>query len=297
MREQIGNRKSEIENPKIVGILNLTPDSFSDGGRYADTDAAVDAARRMIADGADILDLGGESTRPGAHRIDADEQIRRVIPVIEQLLSKPTPSGRGVCLSIDTTLTVVARAALDAGATIINDISAGLDPRPRNKTPRPRNETSMLHLAAERDVPIILMHLPGEPATMQVDPRYADVVTEVRDFLLRRTEAALAAGVKPQRIILDPGLGFGKTTEHNLRLLAHLGELVNTGYPILLGASRKRFLGEITGVTDPTQRVAATCATTAIGVMAGVRYFRVHDVAQNRHAADVTFAALAHQNK
>lgn len=270
--------------PQIVGILNLTPDSFSDGGRYADTTAAVDAARRMIADGADILDLGGESTRPGAQRIDADEQIRRVIPVIERLAGIDKLPG----VSIDTTLTVVARAALDAGATIINDVSAGLDPH---------NETPMFQLAAERDVPIILMHMPGEPATMQVDPRYADVVTEVRDFLLRRAEAALAAGVKPQRIILDPGLGFGKTTEHNLRLLAHLGELVNTGYPILLGASRKRFLGEITGVTDPTQRVAATCAATAIGVMAGVRYFRVHDVAQNRHAADVTFAALAHQNK
>ncbi|MHB1155963.1 MAG: dihydropteroate synthase [Phycisphaerales bacterium] len=284
MREKIENRKSKIENPIIVGILNLTPDSFSDGGRHADTDAAVSAAHRMIADGADILDLGGESTRPGAGRIDADEQIRRVIPVIEQIRSKPTPSGRGVRLSIDTTLTAVARAALDAGATIINDISAGLDPR---------NDVPMFQLAAERDVPIVLMHMLGEPATMQADPRYTNVVTEVREFLLRRAGAALAAGVKKENIILDPGLGFGKTTEHNLRLLAHLGDFVNAGYPVLLGASRKRFLGEITGVADPAQRVAATCAATVIGVMAGVRYFRVHDVAENRHAADVTFSVLA----
>jgi dihydropteroate synthase len=257
--------------PQILGILNLTPDSFSDGGAYASVDAAVDHARRMIDQGADGIDVGGESTRPGAQRIPAQEQIRRIIPVIQKL------AGGAAMISVDTTLSAVAKAALDAGAKMINDVSAG------------REDEAMFELAASRDARLILMHMLGEPATMQNDPQYDDVVTEVGEFLVRRAHAAMAAGIKRQRIILDPGIGFGKTTEHNLQLLGRLDVLVATGFEILLGTSRKRFLGEICGIQDAADRDMATAATTALGVSAGVRYFRVHAVKPNRHAADIAF--------
>jgi len=262
--------------PAIIGVLNVTPDSFSDGGVYGSIDAAVDHAQRMVDEGADAIDVGGESTRPGAERIAEAEQIRRVAPVIERLAR-----AVNVPISIDTTRRAVAETALDAGAGVLNDVSAGRE-----------SEGGMLRLAAARGVPIVLMHMLGKPATMQRDPQYRDVVAEVRAFLLERAAAAEAHGVPREHIILDPGIGFGKTTAHNLALLAHLDALVQTGYAIMLGTSRKRFLGEVTGADDPADRAVATAATTALGVAAGVRLFRVHDVKVNREAADAAFAVV-----
>jgi dihydropteroate synthase len=267
-----------LDRPRIAGVLNLTPDSFSDGGAYADADAAVTAAQRMVEQGADLIDLGGESTRPGAARIDPAEQCRRILPVIERL-----DAQRVAPLSVDTTRRTVAEAALDAGATMINDISAG------------RDEPDLLKLIAERDVPYIIMHMQGTPASMQADPQYDDVVEQVLGFLHERIDAALAGGVAADQLIIDPGIGFGKTTEHNLQLLAALDRFVAVGRPIMLGSSRKRFIGQITGLRESTDRDPATAATTALGVMAGVHLFRVHNVAHNRQAADVAYAVKQHQ--
>ncbi|MFD2110663.1 dihydropteroate synthase [Thiorhodococcus fuscus] len=261
--------------PQIMGILNLTPDSFSDAGRYLDPADALARALQMLEEGADIIDVGGESTRPGSQSVAADEQIRRVLGVIRRLRER-IPAE--VPISIDTTLSEVAESALDAGANWINDISAGLD------------DPRMLALAAEREVPIVLMHRQGRPDRMQDDPRYEDVVIEVRDHLSSRIEAALTVGVKTSNILLDPGIGFGKRSEHNLSLLARLQCLVDLGFPVLLGTSRKRFMGAICGGVEAAELMPATCATTTIGVMAGVRVFRVHDVAGNRQAADVAWA-------
>jgi dihydropteroate synthase len=266
-----------LDRPRIVGILNVTPDSFSDGGLHTDVDAAVRHAAAMAAHGADLIDVGGESTRPGAQRVDAAEQLRRVLPVIHRIAGEV-----GVAMSIDTTSAEVAEAALEAGAAMINDVSAG------------RGDEAMLEVAAGRGVPIVLMHMRGEPGTMQDEPRYGDVVREVHHFLVERAAAAVAAGVRPSQVVIDPGIGFGKTAEHNLTLLAHLGKFVETGYAVMLGASRKKFLAEFSGGAGPEERVAATAATTAIGVMAGVHLLRVHDVRENRAAADVTFAVKRH---
>jgi dihydropteroate synthase len=261
--------------PLIMGILNVTPDSFSDGGCYSDTAAAVQHALEMIDEGADLIDVGGESTRPGSQPVPAPEQERRVIPVIVRL-RECVPSSTPI--SIDTTSARVAEAALEAGADWINDTSAG------------RDDPAMLALAADRGVPIVLMHRQGMPEAMQQDPRYADVVGEVRDFLAERIETALAAGIAQDKILTDPGIGFGKTLEHNLALMAGLGGLVGLGPPLLLGASRKRFLGAICREQVLTALMPATCATTALGVMAGAKVFRVHDVAGNRQAADVAWS-------
>ncbi|WP_296699710.1 dihydropteroate synthase [Thiocapsa sp. UBA6158] len=261
--------------PLIMGILNVTPDSFSDGGRYSESAVAVQHALAMIDEGADLIDIGGESTRPGSQPVPAEEQERRVIPVILRLRECVPSSTR---FSIDTTCAGVAEAALDAGADWINDTSAG------------RDDPAMLALAADRGVPIVLMHRQGMPEAMQQNPSYADVVAEVRDFLAERIEAALAAGVAQEKILTDPGIGFGKTLEHNLALMAGLGELVRLGPPVLLGASRKRFLGAICLEPDLADLMPATCATTTIGVLAGVKVFRVHDVAGNRQAADVAWS-------
>jgi dihydropteroate synthase len=260
--------------PIIVGILNVTPDSFSDGGRHDDLARALAHGLRMAEEGADIIDVGGESTRPGAMPVAAGLQISRTEPVIAALREQ-LPATIGI--SIDTRVAVVARRALDAGAGHINDVSAGSDP-------------ALLALAAERGVPIWLMHMQGEPASMQRQPHYADVVAEVLQFLLERAALARQAGVAAARIALDPGIGFGKTLAHNLALLRALDRLVATGYPVLLGTSRKRMLRELTGEQAPGQLAAATCATTALGVARGVRMFRVHDVKANRHAADVAWA-------
>lgn len=264
-----------IDKPLIMGILNVTPDSFSDGGRYSDVDAAVRQARRMLAEGADIIDIGGESTRPGSEPVAADEQIRRVAPVITAIRQQVSAD---IPISIDTTLSEVARAALAAGADIINDISAG------------RDDEAILALAAETGAPIILMHSQGAPKTMQDKPYYDDVVREVLAALHRQIDAALKAGIKKERIAIDPGIGFGKRKQDNIDLLAHLDAFVATGYPVLLGTSRKRFMGTICAVTEPSELVTATAVTTALGIMAGVQMFRVHDVRENRQAADVAWA-------
>jgi dihydropteroate synthase len=264
----------------LMGVLNVTPDSFSDGGQHDHVDAAVAHARQMLDAGAAIIDIGGESTRPGAARVNAAEQKRRVVPVIEAL--RPTTPKKGsdpFFVSVDTTRADVAAAALDAGADLLNDVSAG------------REDPDMLHLAADRGVPIVLMHMLGEPGTMQQDPRYDDVVTEVLNHLLRQADAAMAAGVPRDQIVLDPGIGFGKTLEHNLQLLAHLDRLVATGHPVLLGPSRKRFIQMIDPTaTNPAQRGPGTLAACCHGLTQGVPLFRVHDVAEARQALAVTRA-------
>jgi dihydropteroate synthase len=261
--------------PLLMGILNVTPDSFSDGGRHADASAAIRHGVQMAADGADVVDIGGESTRPGASRVDAAEQLLRVLPVLTALRRELPDACR---LSIDTTRADVASAAVDAGATMINDVSAG------------RDDPALLPLAARTGVDLVLMHMQGTPETMQREPCYRDVVAEVREVLVQRAAAAQAAGVARERIWVDPGIGFGKTRAHNLELLAHLDAFVATGYPVLLGTSRKRFMGSICNVERYDELAAATCATTALGVIAGVRMFRVHDVRENRQALDVAWA-------
>lgn len=261
--------------PRLMGIVNVTPDSFSDGGRYLDTEAAVAHALTLLAEGAEMLDIGGESTRPGSLSVPPDEQLRRVLPVIRRLREQIAPEIR---LSIDTTSAQVAQAALIAGANWINDTSAG------------RDDPEMLPLAAALQAPIVLMHRRGTPQTMQAAPAYQDVVAEVCSDLLAQVAAARAAGVADDAILLDPGIGFGKTTAHNLQLLAGLEQIVALGFPVVLGTSRKRFLSTFCGDAAPEARVAATCATTALAVKQGVAIFRVHDVAANRQAADVAWA-------
>ncbi|MBF8270376.1 MAG: folP [Gammaproteobacteria bacterium] len=268
--------------PDIMGILNVTPDSFSDGGDFYTTEVAIDHGLRMVAEGADIIDVGGESTRPGADRIPAEEQVRRVVPVISGL-RKQLPDR--ITISVDTTLTAVARAACAAGAGMINDIAAGED------------DAGILQLAAANNIPIILMHKQGTPASMQHNPAYDDVIEDIRAYLLSRVETAMQAGVNKQNLILDPGFGFGKTMEHNLLLLASLGRFADTGFPILIGASRKAFLSSVCQVEDRKELVGASSATTVIGVMAGVRLFRVHDVKEHRQAADVAYVVKSEKLK
>ena len=265
-----------------MGILNVTPDSFSDGGRWTEVDRAVDHGVEMARQGADVIDVGGESSRPGSERVAAVEQCQRVIPVIQRLHRRLAAEHPDVVISVDTTLADVAMPALEAGAAIVNDIAAG------------REDPGMLTAAARHGAGVVLMHMQGTPATMQQDPTYRDVVAEVVAFLAQRVEAASTAGVAKDRIIVDPGIGFGKTREHNLQLLAGLPQLVARGHPVLLGTSRKRFMGSICTYNGrgpaPHELVDATCATTALGVAAGVSLFRVHDVQANRRAADVAAA-------
>jgi len=261
--------------PLIMGILNVTPDSFSDGGKFSGLNEAIQQVELMLSEGVDIIDIGGESTRPGSDSVAASEQIRRVVPVIEAVRQQ---LNSDVLISIDTTLSEVAKAALDAGANIINDVSGG------------RNDAAILTLAAQTGVPIILMHSQGVSKTMQDNPHYDDVVQEVLDALDECVNRALKAGIKKEAIAIDPGIGFGKRKQDNIDLLAHLDKLVATGFPVLLGTSRKRFMGTICDVTEPSELVTATAVTTALGVMAGVQMFRVHDVKENRQAADVAWA-------
>jgi len=245
----------------VMGVLNVTPDSFSDGGQFLDVSQAVAHGLEMASQGAAIIDIGGESTRPGAAVIPAGEQIRRVVPVIEGLTDQID-----VPISIDTCHVEVARAALDAGASILNDITALVD-------------DGMAELAATAQVPVVLMHMQGTPATMQTDPTYDDVVGQVLHFLLARARRAESFGIPSERIWIDPGIGFGKTFEHNLLLLKHLEQFASTDYRALVGTSRKRFIGTITGRAEPADRVFGTAATVAMCALAGVSVVRVHDVA------------------
>lgn len=261
--------------PLIMGILNVTPDSFSDGGKFSGLHAAMQQVELMLSEGVDIIDIGGESTRPGAEPVAAAEQIQRVVPVIEAIRQQ---LASDILISIDTTLSEVAKAALEAGANMINDVSGG------------RADAGILTLAAQTGVPIILMHSQGSPKTMQDNPCYEHVVQEVLDVLQERINAALMAGVKKEAIVIDPGIGFGKRKQDNLDLLAHLDKLVAMGFPVLLGTSRKRFMGTICDIEEPSELVTATAVTTALGVMAGAQMFRVHDVKENRQAVDVAWA-------
>lgn len=264
---------SQIKKPLIMGILNATPDSFSDGGKFNEVENALQHALLMISEGATIIDIGGESTRPNSDAVSANEQIQRVVPII-QAIRKVSD----VLISIDTTLSDVAEAALNAGANIINDVSAGND------------DAKMFVLAAQKNVPIILMHAQGTPKTMQDNPYYENVVQEVLMALQQRVNEAIKAGVKKENIVLDIGIGFGKRKQDNLDLLANLANFVALGFPVLLGTSRKRFMGTICDVDKPTELVTATAVTTALGVMAGVQIFRVHDVKENKQALDVAWA-------
>ena len=270
----------QSEKPIIMGILNATPDSFSDGGKFLVTRDAVEAGISMFLDGADIVDIGGESTRPGASPVTAEEQLARVLPVITALKAD-SRFPEAATISIDTCSARVAEESIAAGAEMVNDVTAGT------------GDPGMLPLLAEAGVPVVLMHMQGTPETMQADPHYHDVVSEVIDYLLNRIEAAKTAGVPDGNIIIDPGIGFGKRREHNLSLLANLDRIVDLGYPVLLGCSRKRFMGAICQEQQPRELLGATVATTALGVRQGVRLFRVHDVKANRQAADVAQAIAA----
>jgi dihydropteroate synthase len=261
----------------IMGVLNVTPDSFSDGGQFDNLDTAVAHARCMVEAGAALLDVGGESTRPGSLPVAAQEQVARVIPVVQGIAELRLP----VTISIDTTRSDVAAAALDAGAHVVNDISAG------------RDDPAMLPLVAGRQAPIVLMHMQGTPATMQVDPHYADVTAEVIQFLQSRVAAAVDAGVSRHHVLIDPGIGFGKTVEHNLELLRRLREVCEeTGLPVILGTSRKGFIGRITGEAEPSRRLFGTAATLAWGIANGARVLRVHDVGPMAQVAAMMQAIL-----
>jgi dihydropteroate synthase len=260
---------SVVRRPAVMGILNLTPDSFSDGGLVPDLDAAVSRADRLVEDGADLLDLGGESSRPGAEPVPLDEEIRRVVPVVEALAGRP-----GVPLSIDTTKAEVARLALRAGASIINDIR-GL-----------RDDDDMARIVAESGAGVVLMHMKGTPRTMQRDPTYADVVSEVYDELARRVERAEGFGIDRARIAIDPGIGFGKTAAHNWELLRGLGRFAGLGCAVLIGTSRKRFLGDLTG-REVSGRSAASVASSLLAIERGADVVRVHDVGPMADAAKV----------
>ena len=264
----------------VMGVLNVTPDSFSDGGRFADVGAAVAHAHRLAAEGADLLDIGGESTRPATFGdrspLPPDEERRRVLPVIARL----TAEMPRVPLSVDTYKAEVARAALDAGSSLVNDIS-GLTFDP-----------DMAALAAARSVPLLLMHLPGRPRDLPAHPVYADVVADVLAFFQRQIAYAEAQGVRRDQLWLDPGLGFGKTAEHNLELLRRLPELKALGLPLVVGASRKKFLGKILGTDDPADRKEGTAATVALSIAGGADMVRVHDVREMARVAKVSDAIV-----
>ena len=263
-----------------MGVLNVTPDSFSDGGLYAGVEAAVAHARRMVADGAYWIDIGGESTRPATFAdhspLPPAEELRRILPVILRLAAQSPP----IPISVDTYKAEVARAALDAGASLINDIS-GLSYDP-----------AMAALAAEYRVPVIIMHLPGRPRDLPLHSVYSDVVAEVRDFFERQISWAEAQGVQQSQIWLDPGLGFGKTAQHNLELLRRLPELKSLGFPLVVGASRKKFLGKILGTDDPADRLEGTAAAVALSIAGGADMVRVHDVCEMARVAKVSDAIV-----
>ena len=258
---------------KLMGVVNVTPDSFSDGGLYFDPETAIAHGRELAEAGAEILDVGGESTRPGADPVDAEEELRRVVPVIQGLRDADCE------ISVDTSKAPVADAALEAGATIVNDVTAL------------RGDSGMAVLCAERGATVVLMHMLGEPRTMQDNPRYEDVVAEVKAFLSERLEAAVAAGISEENVWLDPGIGFGKTPAHNMELLRRLGELRELGRPLVIGTSRKSFIGKVDG-SGPGERLGGTIASSVLAAAEGAEVLRVHDVSEVRQALAVTAAIL-----
>jgi dihydropteroate synthase len=259
-------------NPKLMGVVNVTPDSFSDGGLYLDSDAAVAHGEKLLRDGASILDVGGESTRPGAVEVDEAEELRRTEPVVAALASEAT-------VSIDTSKLAVAEAALDTGALIVNDVTAL------------RRDPEMAALCADRGAGVVLMHMPGNPRTMQDDPRYEDVVDDVKAFLAARVEFAVGEGMAEERIWLDPGIGFGKTVEHNLELLRRLAELRELGRPLVIGTSRKSFIGKVDG-SAVDERLGGSIASSVLAAAEGADVLRVHDVAETAQAMRVAEAVL-----
>lgn len=278
--------------PSLMGVLNVTPDSFSDGGKYYETSAAVERGRELVRQGADSLDIGGESTRPGAEPVDEAEELRRTVPVIEALAA-----DGDVALSIDTTKAEVARRAVEAGARVVNDISGA--------EADPEMLATVAELRERFDLWLVLMHRQGDPKSMQVDPSYDDPVDEVKHYLAARVEAAEHAGIPRERVVLDPGLGFGKRLPHNLALFTRLGELKALGHPLLVGASRKSFIGHITGAESeglwrpadlgyrsdaPADRIGGTAAAVVSAALAGADVLRVHDVAVMREAVMVALA-------
>ena len=257
---------------RLMGIVNVTPDSFSDGGTFDSAGAAVAHARRLIGEGAEIVDVGGESTRPGADPVPAEAELRRVVPVVAGI--------DGAQVSVDTMKLEVAEAAVEAGASYVNDVTAF------------RHDPELAAFVADRELDCCLMHMLGEPRTMQVDPRYDDVVDDVRAFLEERLAYAVSEGIAEEKIMLDPGIGFGKTLEHNLALIRRLDELAALGRPVVVGASRKSFIGRITG-RDVTERAVGTAAVNVLALERGARVFRVHDVAASRDALAMATATLA----
>jgi dihydropteroate synthase len=271
MKLRCGPHTLDLATPLVMGVLNVTPDSFSDGGRFAGVDAAVAHALKMIEEGAGIIDIGGESTRPGAQAVDAEEEIRRVVPVIEALAARTQ-----VPISVDTSKPEVMTTAVRAGASLINDVRALREP-------------GALEAAAGPQAAICLMHMQGEPRTMQAEPRYSDVVAEVRDFLRERATACLARGVAKDRLLIDPGIGFGKRLEHNLALLAGLPALTQLGWPVLIGVSRKSMFGALLG-RAVDERVAGGVAAATAAVLAGASMVRTHDVGATVDAVKVAVA-------
>ena len=269
-----GEPEGTVTGVRIMGVVNVTPDSFSDGGLFLDPGRAIEQGRSLAQEGADVLDVGGESTRPGAPPVTLEEEIRRVLPVIEGL------AGQGTPISIDTSKLGVAEAALKAGAAMVNDVTAL------------RAAPQIAGLCAERDAELVLMHMQGDPRTMQENPVYDDVVDDVKTFLAERMQFALAEGVREERIWLDPGIGFGKTVEHNLELLRRLHELTELGRPIVVGTSRKSFIGKITGA-EIDERLGGTIASCALAVANGAAMVRVHDVREVREGLTVAAAILA----
>lgn len=264
----------DFSSPIIMGILNVTPDSFSDGGAYPSTKSAVDRALIMIEQGAKIIDVGGESTKPGSERVPPIEQKRRIIDVISQL-KKVIPNN--ILISVDTTSSEVAQAAIDLGVEMINDVSGGTD------------DEKMMPLIAQNNLYYCIMHMQGSPKTMQDNPTYENVIEEIKSFLMAQAIKLTELGLEKNKIILDPGIGFGKTTNHNLEILNNLEIFSSLGFNTLLGASRKRLFSEISKENNPEDRISGTCATSALGVVAGINIFRVHDVWQNKQAIDVAF--------
>lgn len=269
------NRIIDTSIPVIMGIVNVTPDSFSDGGKFFDPDSAIAHAVELAEEGADILDIGGESTRPGSDPVLLDEEIRRVVPVIEGIIAK----GITIPISIDTRRLNVAEKAVEAGAMIVNDVAALSD------------ELEIADLVAEKNLGVVLMHMQGRPKIMQEKPHYDDVIGEIGDFFRERLDFAIGKGIPDENIVLDPGIGFGKLLEHNLEILANCGEWLKMGHPILVGLSRKRFIGEILG-NDVSDRLYGTIGACVSALYSGARIFRVHDVKAVREALKVAFTIL-----